>query len=116
MRCYEENIAALAAAESLADIQAHRWPDPDWWDLRPVKSVIRDMNRSKCPLPHGRGVQAGVAVARDGELPHGNGRRQLARAPKVGLDRSRRDAFGSPQRPLFSRNSFLFPRENSLFH
>ena len=36
-----------AAAESLADIQAHRWPDPDWWDFRPVKSVIRDMNRAQ---------------------------------------------------------------------
>ena len=46
---YEENIPALAAAKSLADIQAHRWPDPDWWDFRPVKSVIRDMNRDQ---PH----------------------------------------------------------------
>jgi uroporphyrinogen decarboxylase len=44
---YEENIPALAAAESLADIQAHHWPDPDWWDFRPVKSVIRDMNRDQ---------------------------------------------------------------------
>jgi uroporphyrinogen decarboxylase len=44
---YEENIPALAAAESLADIQAHRWPDPDWWDFRSVKSVIRDVNRAQ---------------------------------------------------------------------
>ena len=44
---YEENIPSLAAAESLVDIQAHRWPDPDWWDFKPVKSVIRDMNRVK---------------------------------------------------------------------
>jgi uroporphyrinogen decarboxylase len=44
---YEENIPSLAAAESLADIQAHRWPDPNWWDFKPVKSVIRDMNRAK---------------------------------------------------------------------
>ncbi len=44
---YEENLPALAAAESLADIQAHRWPEPDWWDFRPAKSVIRDMNRAQ---------------------------------------------------------------------
>jgi uroporphyrinogen decarboxylase len=46
---YEENIPALAAAESLADVKAHTWPDPDWWDFRPVKSVIYDMNRHQ---PH----------------------------------------------------------------
>jgi len=44
---YEENIPALAKAESLADIQAHRWPEPDWWDFRPVKAVVRDMNRDR---------------------------------------------------------------------
>ncbi len=44
---YEENLPALAAAESLADIQAHRWPEPDWWDFRQAKSVIRDMNRAQ---------------------------------------------------------------------
>jgi uroporphyrinogen decarboxylase len=44
---YEENIPALGAAESLADVQAHRWPDPDWWDFRPVKSVILEMNRTR---------------------------------------------------------------------
>ena len=46
---YEENMPALAAAKSLADIQAHRWPDPDWWDFGPVKSVIRDMKRDQHP-------------------------------------------------------------------
>ena len=46
---YEENIPSLAAAESLAEIKAHRWPDPDWWDFKPVKSVIREMNRTR---PH----------------------------------------------------------------
>jgi uroporphyrinogen decarboxylase len=44
---YEENMPALAAASSLAEVQAHRWPDPDWWSFRPVKSVIRDMNRDQ---------------------------------------------------------------------
>ena len=42
---YEENVPSLAAAQSLAEVKAHRWPDPDWWDFRPVKSVIREMNR-----------------------------------------------------------------------
>ena len=42
---YEENMPALGAAEKLSDIQAHRWPDPDWWDFKPVKSVIHEMNR-----------------------------------------------------------------------
>ena len=28
-------------------VKAHRWPDPDWWDFRPVKSVIREMNRDQ---------------------------------------------------------------------
>lgn len=46
---YEENVPALAAAESVADIKAHRWPDPDWWDLRPVRSAIHEMNRKR---PH----------------------------------------------------------------
>ena len=44
---YEENIPALGGAQSLADIQAHRWPDPDWWDFSPVKSVISDMNQAQ---------------------------------------------------------------------
>ena len=41
---YEENMPVLGKAESLADIQAHRWPEPNWWDFRPVKAVVRDMN------------------------------------------------------------------------
>jgi uroporphyrinogen decarboxylase len=44
---YEENMPALAAAQSLAEVKAHRWPDPDWWDFRPAKSVIRAMNRDR---------------------------------------------------------------------
>ena len=44
---YEENMPSLGAAQSLADVQAHRWPDPDWWDFKPVRSVIRDMNRDE---------------------------------------------------------------------
>ena len=44
---YEENVPALASAESLSDISAHRWPDPDWWDLKPIRSVIREMNRDQ---------------------------------------------------------------------
>jgi uroporphyrinogen decarboxylase len=44
---YEENMPALAAAQSLAEVQSHRWPDPDWWDFKPIKSVIREMNRDQ---------------------------------------------------------------------
>ncbi len=41
---FEENIATLGDAASLAEIQAHNWPDPDWWDFSQLKTVIRSMN------------------------------------------------------------------------
>jgi len=44
---YEENVPVLASAESVEDVQAHRWPDPDWWDFRSVKKVIQDMNQGE---------------------------------------------------------------------
>ena len=70
---YEENMPSLAAAQSLAEVKAHRWPDPDWWDFKPVRSVIRDMNRDR-PAKHVRfrmGAVFEVAwqLRRDGELP-----------------------------------------------
>ena len=101
---YEENIPALAAAESLADIKAHRWPDPDWWDFRPVKSVIREMNRTRAaphPLPHGGGLRAGVAIARDGELPHRDGRR--SRDPDLHDGADHRHHRGSDAPPAAAR-------------
>ncbi len=41
---YEENLPVLAGAESLGDIRAHKWPEPDWWDFSGVKSAIEAMN------------------------------------------------------------------------
>lgn len=41
---FEENVATLGDATSLDEIKAHRWPDPDWWDFRGLKSVIQAMN------------------------------------------------------------------------
>jgi len=46
---YEECVPVLAGADSLEEVQAFRWPDPDWWDFSPVRSVIRDLNRD---TPH----------------------------------------------------------------
>ena len=43
---YEENIATLAGASTLAEIQAHTWPDPDWWDFSSAKSVVEALNRN----------------------------------------------------------------------
>lgn len=46
---YEECVPVLADADTLEEVQAFRWPDPDWWDFSPVRSVIRDLNRD---APH----------------------------------------------------------------
>jgi len=44
---YEENIPVLAGADSLAEVQAHPWPEPDWWDFSQVRQVIRDLNQGQ---------------------------------------------------------------------
>jgi len=41
---YEENIPVLATAQSIGDLRAHSWPQPDWWDFSGVKTAIEDMN------------------------------------------------------------------------
>ncbi|NJL94603.1 MAG: hypothetical protein HC915_13200 [Anaerolineae bacterium] len=38
---YEELASApLGAAETLSDLQAHPWPEPDWWDFSPIPGII----------------------------------------------------------------------------
>src|SRR4051812_41156559 len=38
---YEEYATwPLAAAASVEDLQRHPWPEPDWWDFRPIRSLI----------------------------------------------------------------------------
>jgi uroporphyrinogen decarboxylase len=41
---YEENLPVLASAETLDDVKAHPWPEPDWWDFGPAADLVRDMN------------------------------------------------------------------------
>jgi uroporphyrinogen decarboxylase len=41
---YEENLPALASAESLDDVRAHHWPEPGWWDFGDAPALVRDMN------------------------------------------------------------------------
>jgi len=38
---YEESASyPLAAAQSISDLQAFTWPDPDWWDFSPVNAIL----------------------------------------------------------------------------
>jgi uroporphyrinogen decarboxylase len=43
---YEENVPALADAQTVADLRKHPWPDPSWWDFTGLGPAIRLMNRS----------------------------------------------------------------------
>jgi uroporphyrinogen decarboxylase len=38
---YEEYaVSPLAAAASVADLQQHPWPEPDWWDFSPLRGLL----------------------------------------------------------------------------
>ena len=41
---YEENRPVLAGAQSLDEVRAHRWPNPDWWDWSGVAAAVAEMN------------------------------------------------------------------------
>jgi uroporphyrinogen decarboxylase len=41
---YEENLPCLASVESLDEVKAHHWPDPDWWDFSGAPALVRDLN------------------------------------------------------------------------
>jgi len=42
---YEENVATLGGATTLAEVKAHKWPEPDWWDFSGAKGVIDALNK-----------------------------------------------------------------------
>jgi uroporphyrinogen decarboxylase len=34
----------LSQAESVEDLKAHPWPEPDWWDFSPLPDVLRQLD------------------------------------------------------------------------
>ena len=46
--CYYEEFVdfPLADARTIHDVQKHRWPDPDWYDLSPVTEYCRQDNEN----------------------------------------------------------------------
>jgi uroporphyrinogen decarboxylase len=51
----------LQSAQSVEDLKRYRWPAPDWWDFRPIRAAIAELNRrpgsreTDPPLPPGEG-------------------------------------------------------------
>lgn len=43
---YEEHVPTLAGASTLAEVQAHNWPDPDWWDFSGARAVVDALNKN----------------------------------------------------------------------
>ncbi len=42
---YEELASApLGAAQSVEDLRAHVWPEPDWWDFTPMPGIIAQLD------------------------------------------------------------------------
>ncbi len=42
---YEEYAAwPLAAAQSVAELSEHPWPEPDWWDFKPMLDLINQLD------------------------------------------------------------------------
>lgn len=42
---YEEFVSwPLQEAESVDDLKAHPWPDPDWWDFSPMPGIVHELD------------------------------------------------------------------------
>ncbi len=43
---YEESASyPLAAAQSVDDLRAHPWPEPDWWDFSPIPAIMEQLDQ-----------------------------------------------------------------------